>query len=283
MNDERIPGEPPAQRLSREGYVRLSGGPRLYHERCGEPSHPSLLLIRPLGGDVGAWGPFRDHLARRFQVLAFDLPGTGRSSGAPWGITTRSMAEMCLELLDALEVPVTHVFGISLGGMVATWLAILGAERVGCVVLASTPRRGIELLGRGLLHHAELGRCWLGNAARTEACLSRQMLEDPEHPGGKRVEARILATRSSRRQLLKLMLAGARHNPRRALTQLHAPTLVLAGEHDQLVPASIQRRLARSLADAEFRVVEGAAHALTVEAARVTADRVIDFIEQRGG
>ena len=96
------------------GY-RLGGG--------GAGTTPPLLLLRPVGGSSALWGPFHDDLSRERRVLAIDHRGSGGSSPARIGITTRTLMKDALAVLDALSIEVADVFGVSLGGMIATRLA----------------------------------------------------------------------------------------------------------------------------------------------------------------
>src|SRR5690554_2356013 len=104
------------------GFAPLAGGQQLAYEICGrQNSGIPLLLLRPLGGSMALWGPFRDSLAESFRVISFDFPGLGQSSEASARTRTAALARDSIALLDHLGIERTHVFGISLGGMTATW------------------------------------------------------------------------------------------------------------------------------------------------------------------
>ncbi len=108
-----------------DGVARLPNGGQIGYQVDGH-DHPGVpvLLIRPLGGSMALWGSFRATLAERFRVISYDYLGCGRSSHDFVWLTTRELARNSVRLLDHLEVHSAHVFGLSLGGMVATWLAI---------------------------------------------------------------------------------------------------------------------------------------------------------------
>ena len=117
----------------------LSDGGRLCYRVVGRPGAGlPILLNRPLGGTMRLWGELLGELAREHQVIAFDPRGVGDSSALPLLHSTRDMAGDALQLLQQLRIERACIFGLSLGGMVASWLAIDAPERVERLVLAST-------------------------------------------------------------------------------------------------------------------------------------------------
>src|SRR5207248_1692442 len=100
------------------GTVTASGGdPGLYWESTGDG--PPVLLIMGLGLSGGAWWRTVPVLARRFRVITFDNRGVGRSPSLTYAYTTEAMADDAESVLDAAGIDSAHVYGISLGGMVA--------------------------------------------------------------------------------------------------------------------------------------------------------------------
>lgn len=255
------------------GHAPAPGG-RIAYEITGA-RHPGtpLLLIRPLGGSMALWGPFRDHLSATRRVLAFDhRPLT----------TTRSLAHDTLHLLDHLGVARTHVFGISLGGMVATWLAALAPARVHGLVLASTPPWGLSLSHAGLRRGLSLATCLARPRDQIEAKLVHRIISHQfrrDHPGElRRIEALADAVPTSRTALVTLALAGLRHDARAVLPTITAPTLVLVGEHDMLLGMDPPRAVAAAIPGAAFAVIAASGHDLTLERPQTTAARVEEFL-----
>src|SRR5581483_8222416 len=90
----------------------------LYHEihGTGEP----LLLVMGFGASSAAWRPeLVESLARSFQVITFDNRGTGQSDKPDELYSLAMMADDAAGLLDALGISSAHVFGVSMGGMIA--------------------------------------------------------------------------------------------------------------------------------------------------------------------
>src|SRR6185437_3642366 len=122
----------------RDAGVKISNlprGGRLAVDVTGPEDAPAILLVRPLGGWRASWDGFGARLAEKLRVVAFDPRGAGDSSPARFA-TTRGMARDAIAVLDALAISRAHVYGISLGGMVATWIALDAPDRVDRLVLA---------------------------------------------------------------------------------------------------------------------------------------------------
>jgi len=265
-----------------DGFVVLPDGGRIAYEITGD-AHPGepVLLVRPLAGSRAMWGEFGEALAREFRVIAYDLRGVGQSSDAPLGVDTRSMARDALSLLDALAVPRVRVFGISLGAMVATWLAVDAPGRVvrlclaaaGPVGLSVSPSLlgvGVEVVASMLAPKAEvLGRL-------SEAVTSPTLrAEDPARADA--IDDAAGEETVRRGALVHHGLAAARHDARDVLGQITAPTLVLIGSRDPIVAIDQARALAEGIAGGRLEVLEDVGHDFSLEQPAETARRVARF------
>lgn len=265
-----------------KGFVALPNGRKLAFEvRGADRGEPPVLLIGPLGGAIDPRGDFTRALADRARVIAYDRGGTGESSDAPLLAGTSAMARDAVRVLDHAGVERAHVFGISLGGMVATSLAIEAPERVARLCLASTPTFGLDLSWHGVFRAASLAACLVRRGGRVQACLARRVLSREVRRREPRRAAEIVAPLSGkpprRVEVLKQAAAAALYDARHKLYSIDAPTLVLAGESDELIGIAPQRELARSIRGARFSIVEGTGHAMTMEAPRRTAEMAARF------
>ena len=265
-----------------DGFAKLPGGGELAYQIHGRAHGGTpALLMRPLGGSMALWGSFRSLLAERLHVVAFDHRGAGHSSAASGCVTTQGLAADGLHLLDHLGIARAHVFGLSLGGMAATWLGILAPHRVARLCLASSPSRGIELSRAGLRRELGLASCFLQPRDRVEAALVDRILSrrfrDAEPEAVRRIEARIRAEPTSQTALLQHAFAGLLHDARRELHRIQAPTLILAGQDDHLLGLAAPRELASRIPGARFEVIPASGHDLTLEQPIVTATRVAEF------
>jgi pimeloyl-ACP methyl ester carboxylesterase len=263
-----------------------NGSVRLAHYERGGPERPPLLLIRGLGRTAEHWSPaFLSALDPHFRVLLMDNRGVGRSSVPRPPYRTRDMADDAAAVLDAFGVDRAHVFGISLGGMIAQELALRHPSRVERLVLGCT-RAGGKLSPR-MSVRAALGLVWpmrlpVEAAVRETArvVLSERFFR--EHP--EVVDDWVRLVREyplQKRGVIGQLLAGARHDTSSRLGKLSIPTLVLSGDADLLIDIENSRRLARALPDAGLAILAGAGHDFPTEEPQATAQAVTEFLFQR--
>ncbi len=257
----------------------LSDGGRLAYDVSGPADAPAILLIRPLGGWRGSWDGFATALARELRVIAFDPRGAGDSSAARLA-TTRAMARDARALLAVLGLPRAHVYGISLGGMVACWLALDAPAAVNRLVLASTPASG-RAFRHDALHAVGLLRCFARRPGGVEACLATRTLSVAFRD---RERARLRAIRScaaekptARTALAIGLAASLLHDVRARASAIEPETLVLAGIRDALLDPAEQLAFARMLPRARFDAID-AGHDVSAEAPEETAARVLAHV-----
>ena len=234
---------------------------------------------------MSLWGTFAERLAESFPVVAFDPRGVGKSSDPPLLHSTKTMARDAVSVLDELGIRRAHVFGLSLGGMVASWVAVDFPERVSRLVLASTLPSASGLSCRGLRKLAKMSKDLFRPGEWAELglvhdVLSREFLRDhPERVAA--IEALVRAEPTSHRNLAVLLLAGARHDVAGCLGRVKADSLLLLGSRDRIAGLKAEIELLRAIPHAALEVVPGAGHDVTLEAPERTADRVLAFLEGR--
>src|SRR4051794_26833420 len=142
-------------RATEERFV-TSGPVRLWTDRAGDPAHPAVLLIMGSAAQgITCPDPLVARLVSRgVQVIRFDHRDTGRSSVVDFDAHPYAIADLagdCLAVLDGYGLPAAHVAGMSMGGMIAQWLAVYEPARVrSLTVLTSSPmgyRRGSARAG----------------------------------------------------------------------------------------------------------------------------------------
>jgi pimeloyl-ACP methyl ester carboxylesterase len=263
--------------------VPLPDGGRIAAATLGDG--PPLLLLRPLGGSVRSWGLFASALAARTRVLVFDPRGAGASSPAPVATTTRSMAADAVAVLDALGVDRAHVYGVSLGGMVACWLAADAPARVAKLVLASTPPRALAVKASTALLAVDVVRCLARPARAAEACLAVRVLSDgfrTAHPDRvAEIEAQARSAPASHRGLLTHLAAAAAHDARSVVPTIEADALVVAGDADRILPRDVQVRLAGRLPHGRFVAIPDVGHDVSTEAPDTVAALVLEHVGGR--
>lgn len=111
----------------------------MHFASCGDAGAPAVLFLHQT---PRSWAEYRDVLPRvgqRYRAIAMDTVGFGDSARAPWPASIERWAQGAAELLDALHIATAHVVGHHTGGVIAVELAAAFPERVGALVLSSTP------------------------------------------------------------------------------------------------------------------------------------------------
>ncbi|HET7788403.1 MAG TPA: alpha/beta fold hydrolase [Myxococcales bacterium] len=237
----------------------------IHYEALGDPARPPLLLIMGLALSSRAWDRLPEHLARDFHVLVFDNLGTGRSPRRGVAYRMRHLAHDALAVLDAARVEKAHVFGISMGGMIAQELAIRHPERVrslalGCTFASWRKATAPRLRTKIDLVLLNLGRVTPGRIARILVSAEWHR----SHPDSAQQWLRR-AERTALRFATAQVLAIARHHTLDRLQHIRAPTLVLTGDKDRLVPPANSEVLARSIPRARLQILRGAGHVFPLE------------------
>lgn len=261
-------------------YAR-HGNVRLWYEAQGDRRAPALLVLRGYGRTSDHSAALLAALRDRFFVIAMDNRGIGRSSAPLPPYTTRAMAQDAAHVLDAAGVRRAHVFGASLGGMIAQRLAIDHPSRVERLVLGCTRagwRSGPKTSPRaafGLLSTLALP---VESALRRSAplVLSPEFLaRNPDVVDEWCAIARTLPL--SRRGLFGQLFAGALHDASRELHRIEAPTLVVTGDADRIMDARCSHELARCIPAARLTVLPGVGHDFPTEGPRETAELLAGF------
>jgi len=122
----------------RRAFADLAVG-QIHYASCGDVEAPAVLLLHQT---PRSWAEYRDVLpliGQRYRAIAMDTIGFGDSVVAPWTPSIERWAAVAVELLDQLGIRRAHVVGHHTGGVIAVELAAAFADRVGALVLSSTP------------------------------------------------------------------------------------------------------------------------------------------------
>jgi pimeloyl-ACP methyl ester carboxylesterase len=249
----------------------------LHYERRG--SGEPLLLIQGMSGHSLHWGePFLSLLEPDFDTIAIDHRNTGLSPKVEGPFTLGDLAEDAIGALDGLGIETAHVMGISMGGMVAQELVIRHPDRVRTLVLGCTYAGGAgqqltspevaQILAEGM----QSGDRDKAFRAAWSVNVSEAFGADEEHYAAFRAisDQRPVPVEVIMRQ----MQAIYTHDTSAGLADITAPTLVIHGTADQMLPASNGEAIAHAIPGARYVPLEGVGHMFWVEQPERSAELV---------
>jgi pimeloyl-ACP methyl ester carboxylesterase len=258
-----------------------SGPLRLYYETEG--SGPPVVLIAGQAMTHRAWWRTRPVLAQSFRVLAFDNRGIGRSDHSTLPYTVAQMADDVIAVLDAAGEGRAHIYGISLGGMVAQEVALRHPDRVGALVLGATTAGGTHTVlgdGQALSFFVRAGA--MAPEEAEWAAVPYNYGEATRRLRGDRIAEDIAHRLDFPTDTLAYMhqsAAAAAHSTLWRLGRIVAPTLVLHGEDDAVVPRQNAEVLADAIPGAELKTWPGAGHLYVTDEPRAD-EYVARFLER---
>jgi pimeloyl-ACP methyl ester carboxylesterase len=279
-------------RRDRVEFADLGGGVRIAYEELGDRSDPTLLLVMGLGMQMLGWHEdFCEELvARGFHVVRYDNRDVGLSSkhrgdrrpnviAGALGLSAGNsydlgdMAGDAAGLLDHLGIERAHVTGASMGGMIAQTLAFRHRERVEslCSIMSSPGGRRVATMPRMSVLGALLSRppsdreAYARHVARTFEKIGSPGFEtDAQRLRERTLLAydRCFSPGGTARQLAAIVASGDRT---RELSSITAPTLVIHGAADKLLPSAGGVATAEAIPGARLELIDGMGHDLPVE------------------
>jgi len=292
-----------------------ANGIDIEYESFGSEGDPAILLIMGLGGQLTLWPETfcRGLVARGFRVIRFDNRDAGKSThlidaGAvdipalmtaamagkavvtPYAL--EDMAQDAVALLDTLGVDQAHIVGASMGGMIAQLVAARHPARTKSLVsiMSSTGRRDLPP-GRPEAM-AALMTPLPSNSREDRIAASMKTWRIIGSPGYPATDAELRADAERdidrvpfeptgmARQMAAILVAPPRND---ILKSVSAPTLVIHGADDPLVPVAAGRDTAASIPGAELIVVPGMGHDVTATLTPVLEKHVGDFVARVEG
>ena len=250
----------------------------LYVEEHGE-RHP-LLLIQGLGYATWAWRYQLEPLSRLFRVIAFDNRGAGRSPKTPGPYSIDALADDAAAVLAGRRA---HVFGISMGGYIAQALALRHPQLVERLVLGCTATGGPEHVDLP----EETQRTWEAHAHLPPPEYVAATMHLSFRPGWREahperyaalVEARL--EHPTPPECWRAQYDAGWEFVRRVtpVERIAAPTLVVHGTADRVVPYSNAGALARRIPGARLETLDGAGHLFFLEEPLRTNALLTEFL-----
>lgn len=244
--------------------------------RAGKGS--PVLLLHPIGLDSSWWQPFLEQLAPRFCVVAMDFRGHGGSALVRGELELADLADDAAALLSALGLAPSQVVGLSMGGMVAQYLAIRHPDVVRSLVLLGTactlPEEARkQMVARGEIARQDGMQAVLGATLErwfTPAALTSEL--------AKRCERRLLE--NDVESWTASWSAISRLDTLPLLKRIKGPTLVVTGEKDLSTPPAAAKVIAENIPGAALTVIEGSPHMGPFEFPGAYLAPVVAFLQE---
>ena len=237
----------------------------------GPRDAPPVLLLHGGGFDHAGltWAPVTDRLRSRFRLIVPDLPGYGESAGLGRAHDLGDLGRWVVAFKEAVDLPRAHVAGVSMGGGMALWLAIHAPERVARLVPVAAYGTMARLPLHGIARRlGPLGAMRLAYGLASESrVLARIGLAgayaDPSRIDDDTLDALMAVAREQRgRRSFEEFLTGEvtaeglRGNLTADLHRIAAPTLMIHGRADLIVPIRHARAAVRAIPGARLHEME---------------------------
>jgi pimeloyl-ACP methyl ester carboxylesterase len=241
-----------------------------------------VVLIRGLGSNADHWYEQAPVLSREYRVIVFDNRSVARSSDPGGELSILMMAQDTLGLLNYLQIKSAHVFGLSMGGMIAQELAIHYPERVNGLILASTDCGGrhqvtasaeVNSIFMNMIHTASDE-----SKLKAAACLFHKETLERRPEVARKYSEISLKRPLTAKTLSKQWEAILKHDTFDRLLRIKAPTLVLTGDGDLLIPPENSKTLAERIPGAELKTISGGGHQVLIEQPEACNAAVLEFL-----
>ena len=263
---------------------RQVAGLTLHLRDEGPRDAPAVLLLHGFGVSLHLWDGWAPLLAARYRVLRCDLPGFGLTGPDPSGDYSDERAVAVLAaLLDDFGIARAHVIGSSMGGRIAWRFAAAHPERLHRLVL---------LAPDGFAEPGAEGRPpripwafrllpWVlpERPLRRLAAAGHGSPETLTEPIFRRTHD-LLRAPGVRRAMLERLRQTRPCDPRPFLARITAPTLLLWGEQDRMIPLAHAENYRRAIPQAELVVLPSLGHAPMEEAPERSLAPVLDFLSR---
>lgn len=265
-------------------YAKLRDGAKLFFEIHGEG--PPLAMIEGWGYSRWMWFKQINPFSKKYTCIIFDNRGVGLSDKPDEPYSVGLFADDLRELLDHIKVHRTHILGISMGGFIAQEFAFKYPERVLSLVLVSTHLGGEKAIQTPKetmdailsIREEELGARETLKRKMAFAFNPKYFEENPEEI--EQIISWRIEEAQPRYAWLRQAEAVQSFNLGNKASQIKAPTLIVEGTNDRVVPHQNAELLLETIPNSRLVLFEGGSHLIFIENADTFNKVVIDFLRE---
>ena len=259
-------------------------GVRLHVRDSGPKAAPAVILIHGFGASLHTWEPWAQALSEKHRVVRFDLPGSGLSAPDPTGLYTDARSlQLLQDLMDRLGIARASVIGHSIGGRMAWTFAATQPQRVDKLVLVAPD--GFASPGFEYGRAPEVPASFRLMKHVLPKPLLRMSLEPAYADPSFLDEARttryhdLMLAPGSRDALLSRMEQTVLVDPLPLLRRIQAPTLLVWGEQDAMIPFANSAEYLKAIPQAKLVALPAIGHLPQEEAAERALQAVAEFLD----
>jgi pimeloyl-ACP methyl ester carboxylesterase len=239
-----------------------------------------LLLIMGLGATLEWWQRLIPVLTPRYRTIVYDNRGVGRSDVPPGPYSIAQMAEDALAVMDAAGLRTAHVFGASMGGMIAQELALHHPSRIRSLILGCTACGGEHVVPASREVAIAIGARQTMPREQAMWTMAPYIFDEgtPRERIAEDIAVRLRANVSNDGYFAQLAAVRGWEGTHDRLAGLTMPTLVIHGETDQLVPVENGRIVARAIPHARLVTLPHASHIFFTDQLERASQALLEFL-----
>jgi pimeloyl-ACP methyl ester carboxylesterase len=204
-------------------------------------------------------------LAKKYRVIAFEMPGFGQSPANATSLSMKDLAQTMAKAAAQLGVDAYALIGTSFGGRVALWQALQAPQRVDLLVLIAPTAAAPEGYAMPIVTHDRVGTLLFA------------------HPENAPAQPQVDPANVAKEMALMQRIQGASRDTELEgkLSEVQTQTLVVFGTADKVVPPEIGRTYRERIPDCHYVLVYDAGHAVAAERPEALTNTIIDFLDLR--
>ena len=271
-----------AQYMTASDRFEEIAGARVRVREEGDAGKPAILLIHGFTYSLESWDVWAETLKNDYRVIRYDLLGHGLTGpDAQRRYAPQERAAFIGDVMDALGLSSAIIAGNSLGGLAAWRFAADNPARVDALIMVSPGAYPYNGVSDTPVEIPAAMKAYLMTAPEAGVRASAELVY---HDNDKITEARLSLMRDMIRRegngeaMIQSLEAFVLPDPQEALSRIEAPTLILWGEEDVIIPVEQGRRLETAIKDARLIVYPGIGHAAQEEAPAQSVEDALDFL-----